>query len=173
MIGPVDEHYNVRLLRCPQTGIVVEEKWTTPNNKLHRLDGPALIKRDEESGGITHTSYYKNGKLTRDEGEPAYSEFDPHTGNCWYRVFSLDGIYFRPDNRPHVEFLDRITCHVHRAEYCMKVDGKRVLHRIGGPALLTFNPETGRANGAWFYEYGRQKSDQRMEESHDILRPEC
>ena len=64
-------------LKCPSG----EEHYTL-NGRLHREDGPALIRRDEER-------WYRRGKLHREDG-PAVRHWNPAT-RTWEEEFYLDG----------------------------------------------------------------------------------
>lgn len=46
-------------------GIVTTEEWYSSGHTLHRLDGPALIARDRETGEITKQEYYRNGRKVK------------------------------------------------------------------------------------------------------------
>ena len=156
--GLKDEHYRVRKLRCPLSGIVAEELWETPEGALHNPDGPAIICRDRENGIVTRIGYYLNGDPHRSNGDPACEEFDPETGRCNFRLFAVAGEYDRPDQLPHVEFVDAGTGRVYRAEYRVFGTKGSLLHRADGPALITYDRQTGALTSATFYRHGRKQS---------------
>ena len=64
-------------------GIVCLEKFML-HGKLHRVDGPAVIKY-YPSGEKEYEEYYKNGKVHRDNG-PAYISYyiDGRIDEKWY-----------------------------------------------------------------------------------------
>jgi hypothetical protein len=49
------------IARDPTTGVVLEEEWYR-YGKLHREDGPAIIRRAPD-GKVKYTSWYQNGEL--------------------------------------------------------------------------------------------------------------
>lgn len=154
--GLKDEHYRVRILRCPNSGVVCEEAWEKPNGDLHRLDGPAVTRRDRVTGVVTHLGYWVDGQAHREDGEPSVQEFDPESGECIWRSFSLDGQYERPDGLPHCEFIDAMSGVVYRAEFRIWTGSKAVLHREDGPALLVYDRTSGEQTDAIFYQNGRK-----------------
>lgn len=165
-IGLKDEHYRVRILRCPSSGVVCEETWETPNGDLHRLDGPAVIRRDRATGNITHSGYWVDGHAHRSEGKPAAQEHDPISGQCIWRSFSVEGQYERPNNLPHCEFLSVDAGVVYRAEYRLWNGSRSVLHREDGPAVLIFDRSTGEPVEVQFYRNGRKQIE------HGFAKPE-
>lgn len=50
-----------RIKRHPTTGVVIDEEWHRDGN-LHRENGPAIIRRTPE-GKVKYTSWYQNGQL--------------------------------------------------------------------------------------------------------------
>ena len=96
------------------------------NGKLHREDGPAIIRPSSRCGaGEMHrlkdtTEWYYNGQLHRVDGPAVESD----NGTSWY----LHGKHHRIGG-PAMELLDGTT------EWW--VDGR--LHREDGPAAIMFN----------------------------------
>lgn len=159
MNGLKDEHYRVQILRCPRSGIAAEERWETPDGRLHRLDGPALVTRDRVSGQTTSLLFLKNGEYHRSDGEPAHLEFDERSGVCVFRAFFVDGRSERPEGLPHVERIDPDTGVVYQAEYWARQPDWAAprRHRSDGPAVITFDPVTGERTGEKFYLNGRKR----------------
>jgi hypothetical protein len=50
-----------RIIRDPSTGVVLDEQWYRAG-KLHRDDGPAIVRRTPD-GKIKYTSWYQDGEL--------------------------------------------------------------------------------------------------------------
>lgn len=155
--GLKDENYKVRILRCPESGVVCSEEWETAGGVLHRLDGPAVVRRSPVSGLVTHIGYWVEGRAHRSDGEPAIEEFNGETGASVWRAFSVNGQYSRDNDRPHCEFVDKETGLINREEYRLWTGTEAVLHRTTGPALLTYDPITGLLTGSHFYYKGRRR----------------
>lgn len=158
--GFKDENLRVKRVRCLSTNIVVEERWTRPNGELHNPDGPAEIDRDPVTGIETTIGYLIDNRMHRLNGEPAYANFDPKSGVCTFRVFCVDGQFSRSDGLPHAEWIDAETGNVYKAEYreFRPEWDQPKLHRLDGPALLTFDPTTGEATSASFYVDGKKQN---------------
>jgi len=159
VVSIVEEHYKVRISRCPVSGVIVEEEWKNQNGLLHRIDGPALIERNRDVDVETHRAFWLNGQRHRSHGKPALLEFGQSSGLLFRRVWLEHGKFVRPDNLPHVEWLDEETGIVVRAEYRIKNNTKygSSLHRENGPALLKFDRVSGDQTGAEFYRFGRKQ----------------
>ncbi|MEP4987075.1 MAG: hypothetical protein ABJV68_05205 [Paracoccaceae bacterium] len=146
----------MRKLRCPLSGIIAEERWEAPDNKLHNPDGPALLERSLETGITTAIHFFIEGRHHRSAGQPAYLEFDEVSGACIYRAFFVDGQYARPEGMPHIEWIDSETGITYREEYKLKAQkwDHPKLHRQDGPALITYDRWTGRLTGKHNYIRG-------------------
>ncbi|MEP0708853.1 MAG: hypothetical protein ABJL17_06860 [Parvibaculum sp.] len=81
-----------------QTEVYELEEWVIDDLR-HRMDGPALIHR-EEDGQVTHEAHYREGVLHRTDG-PTIISTDPETGVVvaeeWYEegVFIEDRSVYR------------------------------------------------------------------------------
>lgn len=160
VIKLIDEHYRVRIVRCPESGIITEERWENHDRLHHRLDGPALINRDRFSGHVTSMLFLVNGEYHRADGEPAQLEFDETTGVCTVRAYFVDGRSWRPDGLPHVERIDPETGILWQAEYWDNRPewDRPKRHRVDGPALITYDRLTGEQTDALYYVNGRKRA---------------
>ena len=161
-LGLKDEQYRVRILRCPESGVIAEERWETPAGRLHRLEGPALLERDRKTGKVLGSYHCVHGLPHRSDGAPSTEEFDEVTGTCVYRAYRVEGVFSRPDDLPHAEWIDPSSGVVYRAEYyaSLEIASKPLLHRESGPALVTFDRETGEQTGYAYYKHGQAYSYQ-------------
>lgn len=159
VVGVVQEIFQVKLCRCPISGVITDEEWRDHNGLLHRRDEPAIIRRERGSGTITERSWYWRNQLHRADGEPAMLEYAEQSGKLVRRHWLLYGEYSRSNDLPHVEWVDEETGVVVRAEYLLKSSpGKRsLLHRENGPALMFFDRSTGEQTEASFYRSGRKQ----------------
>lgn len=159
----IDENYIVRTYRCPESGVVVSEQWGTSKFPRHRTGGPAVIDRDRDTGTETFIGYFENNLRHREGGLPSDQEFDKE-GNLIWQAFRVRGEYERENDLPHCEEFDPETGQCIRAEYRIKNPHFRglgktsLLHRMNGPAVLTYDRLTGELTGATFYRSGRKQS---------------
>jgi hypothetical protein len=67
--------------RDPVSGVAVEEHWYF-HGKLHREDGPAVVRRSSE-GKVKYTSWFRHGELVpyRKRGGPALCDAPPVPGS--------------------------------------------------------------------------------------------
>lgn len=160
MVLLVEEISKVKILRCPETGIAVYETHEDKNGYFHREGAPATIERDRDTGSSIRLMYYFRDLSHRSGGKPAVQSFSHETKAPIWRAWREHGEYFRAGDLPHVEVLDAQTGHVIRAEYRLRNDTKKgyYLHREKGPAVITFNKDTGEQTGAVFYRFGRKQN---------------
>lgn len=160
MVLLVEEISKVKILRCPETGIAVFETYEDEIGHLHREGAPASIERDRDTGLDIRLMYYFRDLSHRSGGEPAVQSFSHETNALIWRSWREHGEYFRADDLPHVEVLDPRTGNVIRAEYRIRNDTKKgyALHRENGPAVITFNKDTGKQTGTEFYRFGRKQN---------------
>lgn len=121
-------------------GDIKLKRWYNKNGKLHRDDGPALIRY--KNNKILYKKWYKNGKLHKENG-PAYIDMvNSHT--VWFNK----GQIHRLNAPAHVytACFGYVICKWH-------INGK--LHRLDGPAIIH---KTRRYNDEWFVN-GRRIKD--------------
>ncbi len=126
------------------TGIVVEEQYLRGNRK-HRdpVKGPALVRRDPETGVVTLEAYYVDGKLHREDG-PAEKHLSKSVrSENYYR----HGVKHRdPEEGPAVTTISlSLGTPVWQCYYW---NGK--LHRHGGPALIEHNRNNGKLSRQYY-----------------------
>lgn len=86
--------YTVVVHQAPNTGVIVWECWTRSDGKLERLDGPACIYRDAETGVVTRETWYMDGKLHRVDG-PAVIKRKADTGSVSREEYYTEGRFVR------------------------------------------------------------------------------
>jgi len=157
----VKEISKVRILRCPETGVAVFETHEDKNGYLHREGAPASIERDRDTGSNIQLMYYFRDLSHRSGGKPAVQLFSHETKAPIWRAWREHGEYFRADDLPHVEILDPKTGNIIRAEYRIRNDTKKgyALHRENGPAVITFDKDTGKQTGVKFFRFGRKQNN--------------
>lgn len=64
--------------RDETTGVIVKERYCDWG-RLHRLDGPALIERDRETGEILHCEWHIDGVRIPDQSDTNFESFSPPT----------------------------------------------------------------------------------------------
>ena len=160
VVGVVKEKYSVEISRCPISGKIVSEYWRNAEGGLHRPDGPAVIETDRITGVVTEEQYYLNGEIHRPDGEPAMINYCHKTGNVLRKAWLENDILVRSGGLPTMEYFDGHTQKLVRAEYQISRGGscKSRLHRLDGPAVITFDPVSGKQTGALFYKNGRKAS---------------
>lgn len=87
-------------------GRTLHEEWCY-RNMLHRLDGPSLVIRDEDTFIATHESYHEMGEFHRSDG-PAFVLRNPATGIVYEEEWHLKGKLHRMDG-PAVIKRDYVT----------------------------------------------------------------
>jgi hypothetical protein len=98
-----EENYVVWYERDDETGVVVGESWskTYPaklSTILHRIDGPAAIRRDPNTGVVVVEEWHREGNLHRDDG-PAIIRRTPD-GKVKYQSWYRDGQLIPHRRRP-------------------------------------------------------------------------
>ena len=83
--------YEVRVLETQESdrGLVTTEFWRV-KGRLHREDGPALIKRHKATGIVIKELWALNGRAHREDG-PAMIDRSPHTGKITYSSWRKNG----------------------------------------------------------------------------------
>lgn len=161
VVGVIQEHFNVTICRCPISGVISDEEWRDHNGLLHRMDEPAIVRRNRDSGTVFERGFYWHDQLHRTGGEPAQLDYAEGSGRLLRRLWCAHGEFSRPGDLPHVEFLDEETGIIVRAEYRIRTKtaqkGSSQLHRDNGPALLLFDRITGEQTEAAFYRRGRKQ----------------
>jgi hypothetical protein len=99
--GPsTEEVYTVTLRRNDATGIVVVETWAKPDTRQpHRMDGPAMIARDYETGIVTHEMWCQDGVVHRADG-PANIMRKADTGRVYFSEWIDHGKKIKPSKQP-------------------------------------------------------------------------
>lgn len=99
---PIEVHrygdHVVEIGRDPVTHIALTEEWRTKDGKLDRADGPAVIRRDRETGAVCTEEWWKNDLPHRSDA-PAMIYRDPKTGVATFEGWYNDGMLTR-DNAP-------------------------------------------------------------------------
>lgn len=124
------------------------EIWRDENGLIHRENGPAVTKRDED-GQIVAEGWYSRGNLHRDDDMPAAIWT---TSQYLHREWYQHGIQHRDAGPANlVTTTDTQREKVFREEWYQH--GKR--HRVGGPARLMVSDWTGVVMSESWYRDGK------------------
>jgi hypothetical protein len=122
-------------------------KWIF-NKKLHRKEGPALIKYYSD-GSIQSESYYINGEYHR-ENKPAYIKYH-YDGSLKYELYYLKGKQHRDNYPSFIQYYN--NGFVRKEYYCLNGE----FHREEGPAKIYYN-EYGSIQSEKYYINGVQQN---------------
>jgi antitoxin component YwqK of YwqJK toxin-antitoxin module len=79
----------------------IRYKYYYVNSKLHREDGPAIIKY-YDNGNIDSESYYRNGRYHREDGPANIKYYD--NGNIYSKSYYINGGRHREDGPAYIEY---------------------------------------------------------------------
>lgn len=95
----VEEEINtVHTWREKTTGMVIQEQWLDADRQLHRLGGPAYFYRDPKTGVVCEEAWCVHGKNHRDDG-PALIRRNAQTGKMTWSQHYRDGMKMPPPPR--------------------------------------------------------------------------
>lgn len=149
---------NLRMLRHLtkridlDTGVTVEEIYWQ-NHKKHRepSEGPAVVKRNAETGAVRLEEYWLDGQLHRENG-PATIMWTPE-GTLSAEQYFWHGIQHRePGEGPALVTYYSTSA---RGEIYMR-HGKKHRDPKDGPAVISHNPETGAISRQEYWYEGKK-----------------
>ncbi len=123
----------------------VKETWLQ-NGVVHRNGGPAIIRRDINSGNILSREWFDNGLRHRVEAPAFLYEHDDITVHAWYEMGKRHRI-----GGPSFTEVWQDTGLVFREEWQQSGD----YHRPNGPARIARDGESGIITYEWWYRDGK------------------
>lgn len=137
----IDENYQVRVQRHPDTGKLVQEFWQNANG-YYCPHGPAITRWDQDTSNIIEKVWFnKKGETHRDGDKPAMICINPYTNIVTCEVYYINGEVHRLlEGAPTRIDRNPVTGQIEYQEW--QVHGE--MHRENGlPAAIRIIPETG------------------------------
>ena len=150
----------VKMSTTPAMSLDFEElkdgtrKYKNKQGRLHREDGPAVIKVSKD-GVVLSEEYYLNGKKHREDG-PA-SIYYRENGSVEFEAWDRDGkLYRNPEDGPTlIDYYP--NGNVARERWCWRyIDEK---HRTDGPALIYYNEDGSVERKEWWRYDKKHRTD--------------
>jgi len=155
--------YERRMVRTSGCAVVEHEAWLL-HGKLHRLDEPAVIKRDRETGAVIAQEWWTHGVQHRD-GAPAGIAYDPLTGVIVYEEWIMKGIRHREGAPAVLQYHPATRIVVHEQWY-----EHGLFHRLGGPDSTYRDGITGAVLHASWFRHGRAAAPPRDQRRLELER---